>query len=274
MHPRFRSLVAAAAAAALLLGACAGSSEDASAAATPDILAVEDVIGDGIEIVPDPSGTSAVLKVTSDLPLACAVVYGTADSFGLIATDDDMGGAAHTDHSAQMRGLAPDTTYRYRLQGSDPAGNFYASQVMEFTTPSARAVERPGENVAPEASVAAVSSEFSDAFAAANAIDGDPSTDWSSAGDGDDASLTVDLGKATDLVGVGVRSRSMGDGSAIIETFSITLDDGEALGPFEVGTEELSIQELTGSASTVRFDAVTSTGGNTGLIDLEIYRAG
>jgi len=30
--------------------------------------------------------------------VACSVVYGTDDSFGLIAVDSDMDGGAHADH--------------------------------------------------------------------------------------------------------------------------------------------------------------------------------
>lgn len=261
------SLVATLGAGLVLLTACG----DGGGASAPDVLPVEDVLAGGITITPDATGTAATLSVESSLPLACAVVYGTGDGFGLIATDDDMGGAAHTDHDAVMRGLAPETTYRYRLQGSDAAGNLYASEVMEFTTPAARAVDRPGEDVTSSATVTAVSSEFSDAFAATNAIDGDPGTEWSSRGDGDDASLTLSFDEPTTLAGIGVRSRSMGDGSAIIETFTVTLDDGEPLGPFDAGTGELTVSTFEGQATTVRIDAVTTTGGNTGFVDVELY---
>lgn len=52
---------------------------------------------------------------------------------------------------------------------------------MQFTTPAAAVVDTPGPNVATEATVTDVSSEFSEGFAADNAIDGDPSTEWSGA---------------------------------------------------------------------------------------------
>jgi predicted component of type VI protein secretion system len=253
--------------AALVLVGCSADDEQ------PEVRPIDDVLATEVTVEPDAAGTSATLTVDSTIPLACAVVYGTDDSFGLIATDDDMAGGAHTDHQPTMLGLAPGTTYRYRLQGSDPAGNLYASQVMEFTTPEAPELDRPGPNVAPNASVAAVSSEFSDQFAAALALDGDPATEWSSDGDGDEASLTVDLGGPTELVGVGARTRTMGDGSSIVRSFTLTLDDGTELGPFEAGDGLLAVTAFGRpvTTTTVRFDAVDTTGGNTGLVDLELY---
>lgn len=251
----------------LALTACSGD-----ATTSGSVLPIEGVLATDIVVTPDPSGTFAVLEVDTDIPLACSVVFGTSEAFGLIATDDDMAGGAHTDHQPRMEGLAPETTYVYRLQGSDAAGNLYQSDVMTFTTPAAVEVARPGDNVAPDGTVTGVSSEFSDAFAAANAIDGDPATEWSTAGDGDDASITIDLGAVTDIVGFGFHSREMSDGTAIIETFTVTVDGGEALGPFPAGTG-LSIVEAATSGQVLQVDAVTTTGGNTGAVEIEVYAA-
>ncbi len=261
-------LLVAAAALTLVLSACSGDDT-----ATSTVLPIDDVLATEVVVTPDPSGTFAVLEVDTDIPLACSVVFGTSEAFGLIATDDDMAGGAHTDHQPRMQGLAPDTTYLYRLQGSDAAGNLYQSEVMTFTTPAATAVERPGRNVAPDATVVAVSSEFSDAFAATNAIDGDPATEWSTAGDGDDASITIDLGVVADIVGFGFQSREMSDGTAIVESFTVTVDDGETLGPFVAGTG-LSIVDAAASGQVLRIDAVTTTGGNTGAVEVEVYAEG
>ena len=81
-----------------------------------------------------------------------------------------------------------------------------------------------------------MSSEFSDGFAAANAIDDSGTTEWSSAGDGDDAFITIDLGDERDIAGVEFITRSMLDGTAITETFTVTIDDGDTFGPFPAGT--------------------------------------
>jgi len=255
--------------AVLLLSACSGVT---GGAADTDVLPIEDILASDIVVTPDPSGTFAVLEVDTDIEVVCSVVYGTTDAFGLIATDDDMAGGAHADHHPRLGRLAPNTTYQYRLQGSDAAGNLYRSDVMTFTTPQAEAVESPGTNVASDATVVAVSSEFSSGFAAEHAIDGDLGTEWSTAGDGDDASITIDLGQAVEVVGIGFRSREMTDGSAIIEQYTVTVDDSETFGPFPAG-QGLVISQVAFEGQMLRFDAVTTTGGNTGAVEIEVYAA-
>jgi hypothetical protein len=125
-------------------------------------------------------------------------------------------------------------------------------------------------NVALDATVKAVSSQFSDAYGGTNAIDGDPSTEWSTKGDGDKASITLDLGRVVKLVGVGFRTRSMSDGTAIIKSFTVTGDDGKTHGPYSLDAG-LTVVELKLSTRTLRFDAVKTTGRNTGAIEIEAY---
>jgi hypothetical protein len=57
----------------------------------------------------------------------------------------------------------------------------------------------------------------------------------------------------------------MSDGSAISESFTITVDDTDTFGPFPVGRAEVSF-----SGRIVRFDVDSSTGGNTGAAELEV----
>lgn len=230
---------------------------------------IEDIVAGEVTVEPDPSGTVATLRVATTIPVACAVVYGTDERFGSIATDDDMAGGAHRDHAPLLSGLEPDTEYRYVLQGSDAEGNLYRGQVQTFRTPDGTGDDAAGRNVAPQGRVVDVSSEFSDAFAAANAIDGDLSTAWSTAGDGDDASITIDLGRPTDISGVWLRSREMSDGTAIIRSFTVTVDDTDTLGPYEAGADQPT--QLRANGRQVRIDAVDTTGGNTGAVEIEIY---
>ena len=82
------------------------------------------------------------------------------------------------------------------------------------------------------ATVVDVSSEFSAGFAAELAVDGDLATEWSTSGDGDDGSITIDLGAARDIAGIEFVTRSMADGTAITSTFTVRVDDGDPLGPF------------------------------------------
>ncbi|MFO8150591.1 MAG: hypothetical protein R6T93_09855 [Trueperaceae bacterium] len=120
----------------------------AFAAAQPLVsLPIEDVVGGPIamsEVTP----TSATLLVSTHVDLACVVVFGTDDGFGQLALDADMGGGAHRDHRVSLRGLQPDTEYLYRLQGSDPEGTFYASEVLRFRTPPADGGPSLGVDVA------------------------------------------------------------------------------------------------------------------------------
>jgi len=280
MTPRsLISVFALPTAAVMVLSGCASSGADGAdraggvSAADAQVLAAEDVFVEAPVVVPDISGTSATLQVSTELDMACAVVFGTDEQLGDgIATDADMGGGAHTDHAAVMAGLEPDTEYYYRVQGSGADGTLYRSELMTFRTPPADAVETPGPNVAVGAEVAAVSSEFSGDFSAANAVDGDPATEWSTSGDGDDASITIDLGRPVDVVGLALRSRSMSDGSSVVETFTVTVDDGETYGPFEAGTT-FAVAEADFTGQVLRIDAEQTSGGNTGAAEVEVYAA-
>jgi hypothetical protein len=264
-HPR-PTVIAACAAVLVGLSGCA----DSDAEPATEVLAVEDVLTEVPDVTVDSSGTFATLSVTTDLEMACAVVYGQTEDLGEgIATDDDMGGGAHTDHQAVMRDLEPDTVYHYRLQGSGSDGRLYQGDLATFRTPPAGPSDAPGPNAALDARVKDVSSEFSASFAAGNAIDGDPGTEWSTDGDGDDASITLDLGQAADIIGVGYRSRSMSDGTAIVETYQVTID-GTTYGPFPAGTG-LVVSETSARGQILTFEAVTTSGGNTGAAEIEVY---
>ncbi|MDP5184350.1 discoidin domain-containing protein [Blastococcus sp. BMG 814] len=256
--------------AVVVLAGCGGAEPASTGSA---VLPAEQVFAEAPVVVPDPSGTSATLQVTTEVDMACAVVFGREESLGDgIATDADMGGGAHAEHQAVMRGLEPGTEYFYRVQGSGADGRLYRSELMTFRTPDAEVAEVPGENAALGAEVVDVSSEFSDAFAAGNAVDGDLGTEWSSDGDGDDASITLDLGRAVDVVGLTLRSRSMSDGTSVVETFTVTVDDGQTYGPFEAGAAVV-VNEADFTGRVLRFDAETTTGGNTGAAEIEVYEA-
>ncbi len=215
----------------------------------------------------DPSGTIATLNVDTSLDAICAVAYGVDGPSGAIATDQDMEVGGHTDHQAVMTGLKPETTYQYRLQGVASDGQVYRSEILTFTTPRASETSDYGTNLALGATVTDISSEFSESFSGSNAIDGDLGTEWSSRKDGDDAFITIDLGEPFEISSVAFRTRSMSDGSATTETFTVEVA-GETFGPFPTG-EVPSEVSFTGQVLTFRVD--TSTGGNTGAIEIEVY---
>ena len=261
MRTRRSVLVAITAAVALLLAACSGNDESSLVEPIEPILASE------VEFAFDPSGTFATLTVDTTIPVACAVIYGTDGLYGSIAVDNDMQGGAHQDHGPLLVGLRPDTEYQYILQGSDAAGTIYRSDPLTFRTPTAIA-GTSGTNIAGTGTVTGVSSEFSDSFGAGNAIDDNPATEWSTAGDGDDAFIQIDLGRDRTFTAVALRTRQMTDGTAITETYTITVD-GRTVGPYP--SNEPALLDPPVSGRVVRIDADQTTGGNTGATEIEIY---
>jgi hypothetical protein len=218
----------------------------------------------GVAVDVDPSGTSATITVGTTIDAACAVVFGEDETLGRLALDQDMGGGAHRDHRVVLGGLQPGRSYVFRFQGSGIDGRLYRSQLHTFMTPTP-AASAPVD-LARDAHVVEVSSEYSDAFAATNAIDGDPATEWSSRGDGDDAFIILDLGRPVDVTAVTFRTRQMSDGTSITETFTVTVD-GTTHGPFPAS----ELVTVAFRAETLRFDVETSTGGNTGAAAIEVY---
>ena len=244
---------------------------DVPASAQGQVLDLMTIIDSGgIVIQAHGDGTATVLATTT-IDVVCAVAYGPTENLGSISTDDDMAGGAHSDHHPLMVGLEENTDYFYQLNGIGPGGELYTTDLRSFTN-GANVATAPGPNIAASGTVAEVSSEFSAAFAGPMAIDGDPSTEWSSAGDGDDAYIVVDLGAEMAIGGVGFRTREMSDGTSITTSFTVTIDGGDILGPFPAGVG-LAVAEFDAVGRSVRVDVVMSTGGNTGAVEIEIYGA-
>ena len=106
----------------------------------------------------------------------------------------------------------------------------------------------------------------------ANAVDGNLSTEWASAGDGDRAFITIDLGRKRNITGVSFRTREMSNGSAITRTFAVVVDGGKRYGPFPAGNRlNPRTAAVTFTGRRLRFDVVTSTGGNTGAAEIQVF---
>ena len=105
--------------------------------------------------------------------------------------------------------------------------------------------------------------------------DGQTGTEWATGGDGDAAALTIDFGRERTLVRFEFRSRSMSDGSAIITSIRLVIDDGRlTLGPFATPDPNVEYSfefETPVTARSVRVEAVTSTGSNTGAREIRFY---
>ena len=273
-HRRLFAIALAALTTAVLGAACA-SDDSSGSADVVRILPIEEILDGEIEVA-DLTATSGVVRVTTSVDVVCSVVFGTTTEYGGQATDLDMAGGGHAVHAAPMRGLEPNTEYHYRLQGTGPDGTVYVSERMTFRTPPATGVARDNlASAAAGASVTEVSSVFGDSpsWAAEHAIDGDPTTEWSSAGDGDKAYLVVTLPEPTTVASFGIWTRTMGSTAQIL-TFQVIVDGGRVLGPFEVadasGIHEFALNTPV-ETQTLRFEVVTSTGGNTGLVEFAAY---
>ncbi len=221
---------------------------------------------------------TASLPIQTTVPVACTIVYGKTPAFGSLTLDQDMAGGTHSDHNPLLVGLEPATEYYFRVQGVDDDGNVYLSEVMTFTTPP-RDTSLSDNLASAErgATVTGFSSAFGNAapdarWGANSAFDDNPNTEWSTAGDGDTAWIEVALARPARVDSVAFRTRSMSDGSATALAFTVTPDGGEPLGPFELpDATNMYVFDVAIEAQRLRFDLVSTSGGNTGAVDIAVY---
>jgi hypothetical protein len=260
----------------LAVAACGGGDGD------PDVRAFSQVQDGDLAFEPDPTDpTRGIFRVSTTEPMICAIVWGEDESYGRFNNSLAMNGSGIVDHDVVLPDVEPGTEYHFVVQGTTADGTLYRSEPGTFTIDRLDAGEATlpdielGPNVALDADVIDVSSEFSDDFAAAHAFDDDPSTEWSTRGDGDGAFVAIDLGEERDIVAVEFVTRSMADGSAVTEHFSVSVDRGEPAGPFPAGTvASRQVSELTTTGREVRFAVEASTGGNVGAVEIRLFGPG
>jgi hypothetical protein len=250
-----------------------------TAGTTESVRPFEDVQASEMVFENDPTFPGrGIFRVETTEPMICAIAWGESEALGRFNNSLDMNGTGIIDHNVFLPDAEPGVEYFYRVQGSTADGVLYQSELMTFALPetdsaggSGTAPEH-GENLALEATVTDVSSEFSDSWAATNAIDDDLNTEWSTAGDGDDAFLTIDLGEEREVAGVEFLTRTMTDGSATTTSFHVVVDGNDRLGPFDAGNPAnpaFNVAEFTGRI--LRFEVETTTGGNTGAIEIRVF---
>ena len=192
-----------------------------------------------------------------------------------------MGGGGHGDHRPMLLGLQPDAEYHYSFGGVGPDGTVYRGKDSTFRTPplDESALSAPaGRNLAllsSGASIAGRSSSFGGSdegtWAAVRAIDGDPGTQWSSADDGDDAWIEIELPSLTQVTSIGFWTRTMGS-SAQTRSFQVVTDLGETHGPYSVeDAAGVHYFDVDFTARRLRFKATETSGGNTGAVEIEVY---
>jgi hypothetical protein len=263
-------------AAAFVVVACGDDAE--STGGGTEVRPFDEVRASELVFEADPlDPTRAIFHVTTSEPMICAIVWGTDGSFGRFNNSLSMNGTGIEQHDVSLPDVEAGVTYTFVVQGTTADGTLYRSDVGTFQIRDAAAAppstsEAPGTNIAPNATVIAVSSEFSDAFAATNAIDDDLASEWSTRGDGDDGSLTLDLGSEVDIVAVDFVTRSMADGSAITSTFTVSVDGGAVLGPFPAGSPaQARPASIDARGRVIRFDVESSSGGNVGAVEVRVY---
>ena len=248
-----------------------GSSNDAGAAVEFINLRVDDL-----------GSTRAVIRFDTSRPTTCEVEWGMSmDAMNTTATDPNMElGTFAEEHEVPLEDLSPDTMIFFRAKATDPMGDTYYSDVMSFRTEmgdegTARvnvALMSMGSSIVDKSSNFNNMADAS-TWGANNAIDGSMSTEWSSNGDGDDAWFVIDLGQMRDVEAFGFRSRKMADGTSIITSVQIIFDGDTMMGPFETpDPDQRYIFEIAPTlARRVRVEAVTTTGGNSGVKEIELF---
>lgn len=275
--------IAGALLATVLFGACGSTakpttSSTAASVGITEVRPFSEVQASGIGFEPDPNDPSReILHVTTKVPTICAIVWGPDQTLGRFNNSLSMNGTGITQHDVVLPKVVPGATYTYVIEGITADGNLYRSPVGTFTiavdgTPTTTPPPEPGTNIATTATVTAFSSEYSADFAAKNAIDGDLSTEWATKGDGNAASITLDLGSATDIKGADFITRSMADGTATTSTYTVSIDDRPALGPFPASTPA-NAQPAAFSAHgrTITFHVTKTSGGNVGAAEIRVF---
>lgn len=221
------------------------------------------------------TSTSAVVTVKTVAPAFCQVNYGPTPQYGQLRRMSMSG--PMTDHRILLSGMQPDTQYHVRLTAVDVQARVYQSGDLAFRTRSGTSDRPPGRNVASlqqGARVLGVSSNYggegiAGAYGANKALDGDPSTEWSSNGDGDKAWIEVALARPYHLSAIGFWTRSMGL-TAQVQEFDVIADGKKRLGPFIIqAAVRTHYFPLDVTAQRLRFNVLKSSGGNTGAFEIE-----
>gem|GEM_PF-396450 len=191
--------------------------------------------------------------------------------------------APFTDHRVPLLALEDEATYQVEVTLIDAQANVYRAQPATFETQAKPVpLQTFGPNVAAASAgalISAVSSNWANgdndsSFGANNAIDGDPNSEWSSNGEGNDAWIEITLAQPYDVDGLGLWSRTMVS-SAQISRFRALTGEGVLLGEFEIPDANALYQFRIPKTKlkVLRFEVVDSSGGNTGVRQIEVYRA-
>jgi len=264
---------------------CGSSSSSDSTAGSGELLPFEQVQDSPFAFEADPSDPGrGIFRVTTTEPMICTIVWGETEAFGNFNNSLAMNGTGIIQHDVILPGAEAGVEYFFRVQGSTADGNQFRSETGTFTIPaidtgddamSDEEMAIHGDNLALDATLVEVSSVFGTGWEGENALDGDTNTEWATQDDGDSGFIVIDLGSPQEIVGVEFLTRSMLDGTATTEQFTVTVDDGETFGPFPAGNPaDPRFAETAFTGQVLRFDVDASTGGNVGAIEVRAFAPG
>ncbi|MBS3766376.1 discoidin domain-containing protein, partial [Candidatus Bipolaricaulota bacterium] len=183
-----------------------------------------------------------------------------------------------TDHELKILGLKASTEYLSETMIINRSGKVYRSGRIEFETEPGEGGElgKTEGNLASSAEVNKVSSIWGGdpdgSFGAKNAIDGEPGTEWSSQGEGNEAWIEIKLSKLSRVVGFGFWTRTMGE-TGQISRLRVLTGDGRVIGEYEIPSADtmytFKVPEV--EAEVIRFEVIDSSGGNTGAREIKIF---
>jgi len=271
--------IAAVLALAVLAAACGGGSGAPESGELLDFSLVQE---NEFAFEGDPTNPDqGIFRGRTTEAMICTIVWGETEDFGHFNNSLAMNGTGIIDHDVVLPGAEAGKTYFFRVQGSTADGNQYRSETGTFVIPESETAAADdamtemvvhGDNLALDAAVVEMSSVFGAGWEAENALDDDLTTEWATAGDGDGGFIVVDLGSEQAVVGVEFITRSMLNGSAITEQFTVTVDDRETFGPFPAGNPaNPGFAEAAFTGRLIRFDVATSTGGNVGAVEVRVF---
>lgn len=225
----------------------------------------------------------AVIRFDTSRETRCHIEYGASpDTMTTSATDPNMKpGTYVVHHHVPLEDLPPSSDFYFVAVATDHDGNEYRSEVDHFTTaPGVPVDSLPDVALATAGTtIAAVSSNWSnesnsDPWGADHVIDGLMASEWSSNMDGDNAFVELDLGQPRAVSFIGFRSRKMDDGTSIVKQFQLVVDGQTTLGPYDTPDPDVRYVIPLPAPQTmrlVRMQALQTTGGNTGLKELQLF---
>ncbi|MGE3725043.1 MAG: hypothetical protein AB7I41_05805 [Candidatus Sericytochromatia bacterium] len=231
------------------------------------------------------SAKQAVLRFQTSRETSCEAEFGLkAENLDRRARDPDMdlNNPYSIQHQVPLEDLESGQTYYLRARAQDPQGNVFYSELLTFQTPVAEALP-PGLKalaLGDDFEVAGVSSQFggddfNGPFGIHKAFDASMATEWSSQGDDNKAFVSLRFKQPQRLSHLAFRSREMTDGSSIIQSIRLILNEGEqVLGPFlspDPSQNYLFALNSSLNITGLKIETVSSSGGNTGAREIRFY---